>query len=69
MRARGAARRAGMTLHKSHLEEPERDFTPVSGPEALSLVTQLTRECWAWRGETLPENDRATFRFVPRECR
>lgn len=60
-------RRARMTLHKSHLGEPERDFTPVSGPEALSLVASLTRECWAWRGEPLPETNRATFRFVPRQ--
>lgn len=68
--ARAAARRATMVVRKTRLGE-ELDFTPVAGPEALSLVTRLTLECWAMRGEPCPPLDRRTLRvrFVPFEQR
>lgn len=56
-----------MVVRKTRLGEEDRDLTPVTGPEALSLVTRLTVECWAMRGEPCPPLDRRTLsvRFVP----
>jgi len=56
-----------MVLAKRRLGDEEHDFTPVSGVEALSLVTRLTLECWTLRGETCAPLDRNKLevRLVP----
>jgi hypothetical protein len=45
----------------------EDDLNPINGPEALSLVTALTKESWTLSGRALPEYTRADIpcRFVP----
>jgi hypothetical protein len=57
-----------MVLHKGHVGEPEVDFSPVSGPEALSLVHRLTLTSFSLAGLTRPTYTRAQIpcRFVPR---
>jgi len=68
-RERAEARRARVTLHRSKLERRERDLNPVWGAEAISLVTQLTRESWSAAGLEFPSYTRAEtpVRFVPRQ--
>ena len=67
-KTRAQARRERMTLHKGRLGEPEVDFSPVSGAEALSLVHRLTLTSFALAGLPQPTYTRAQipFRFVPR---
>lgn len=59
-----------MTLRKRRLGERERDFSPVRGAQALSLVTELSRESWLETGRDLPTYSRAEtpYRFA-RESR
>jgi hypothetical protein len=54
-------------LHKARLGEQDGDGGGVTGAEAVSLVTQLTRHCWALQGETIHPLDRGALpvRFVP----
>jgi len=49
------------------LERAEGDLTPMSGPDAVSLVRQLTSESWSLAGLELPSytRDRIPWRFVP----
>jgi hypothetical protein len=56
-----------MTLHKGRVGEPEVDFSPVFGAEALSLVHRLTLTSFSLAGLTLPTYTRAQIpcRFVP----
>lgn len=55
-----------MVLHKTRLQGIERDFSPVRGGEAVSLVHRLTIEGWTLAGRELPAYPRARIpvRFV-----
>lgn len=66
-RARAALRREIAVLNRTQLGGVERDFQPVMGPEALSLVTRLTQESWATAGREFPRYERSQIpvRFVP----
>ena len=66
-RARAKARRGAMTLRRGGLQADEHDLSPLSGAEALSLVTRLTREGWSLSGRELPDYARSSIpcRFVP----
>lgn len=57
-----------MTLHKGQVGDPEVDFSPVSGAEALSLVHRLTLTSFSLAGLARPTYTRAQIpcRFVPR---
>ncbi|GMV14607.1 MAG: hypothetical protein DPW22_02895 [Alphaproteobacteria bacterium] len=59
-----------MVLQKGRLGEPEADLTPISGCDAVSLVTRLSRESWLETGLELPGYSRkqTPYRFV-RESR
>ena len=65
---RAQARSEQMTLRKSHLGEPEVDFSPVFGAEAMSLVYRLTLASYDLAGHTHPAYSREQIpcRFVPR---
>lgn len=58
-----------MVIRKGHLGEPETDLTPVRGPAALSLQTQLTRESFSLAGvdTTSPARRPVLVRFVRRQ--
>ncbi len=45
----------------------KRIWSPISGVEALTLVTQMTNEAWSLSGRALPTYTRASipYRFVP----
>lgn len=64
---RAQARKARMTLHKSHLAAAETDPEPVYGAQALSLAARLTRESWSLTGIAEPSYTRSQIpcRFVP----
>ncbi len=66
-RTRAEARRGRTILRKSILRRAEADITPLSGPEAVSLVRTLTAESWSLAGFELPSytRDRIPCRFVP----
>jgi hypothetical protein len=67
-RERARQRAPRMALHKGRLGEPEVDFSPVRGAEAISLLTQLTLEAYGLAGidvTPLPRNQ-LSVRFVPR---
>ena len=65
---RAQARRERMTLRKTRVGEPEVDFSPTFGAEAISLVYRLTRTSYGLAGLPRPEYTRETIpcRFVPR---
>ena len=65
---RAQARRARVTLRKSHLGDPEADAIPVFGAEAVSLVHRLTRMSYSLAGHPLPVRARSEVRcrFVRR---
>lgn len=67
---RAQARRERMTLHKGRLGEPEVDFSPVFGSEAISLVYRLTLASYGLAGQPRPTYARAQIpcRFVPRRA-
>lgn len=48
---RARQRRETMILRRTSLEDGEEDLTPVFGEEAISLVTQLTRESFGISGD------------------
>jgi hypothetical protein len=66
-RARAEDRAKRAILHKSHLGPREKDLTPIAGGEAISLLTQLTRESWSLSGRDLPTYARREIpcRLVP----
>lgn len=66
-RLRAERRRERAVLHRLRLGETEPDLSPIRGVEAISLVTQLTRESWSLSGRPWPEYSRAEtpYRFVP----
>ena len=65
--SRAEARRGRAILRKSRLQRAEADLTPMGGPDAVSLVRQLTAESWSLAGLELPTytRDRIPWRFVP----
>ena len=65
---RAQARGERMTLRKSHLGEPEVDFSPVFGADAISLVYRLTRASYSLAGYTRPSysRDHIPCKFVSR---
>jgi len=67
--ARADLRRTRAVLNRTRLQRIEPDPVPVSGPAALSLVDQLTRESWAVAGLDMPLYGRTDIpvRFVPRK--
>lgn len=66
-RERAEARRARMTIVRTPEGAGAPDPVPVQGAEAISLVTQLTRESWSLAGLPLPSYERSAipFRFAP----
>lgn len=66
-RLRAEERRRRAVLQRAPLGEVEPDLDPISGAEAISLVTQLTRESWSLSGRPWPQYSRADtpYRFVP----
>jgi hypothetical protein len=70
-RSRAEGRRSRVVLRKSLLHAWDGDVAPVSGPEAVSLVHQLTRESWSLAGLAEHSYTRAEtpVRFVPRPRR
>lgn len=65
--SRARARQGRAILRKSRLRRSEADLTPISGPDAVSLVRQLTTESWSLAGLEAPNytRDRIPWRFVP----
>jgi hypothetical protein len=57
-----------MVMRKGRLGQGEVDFTPVRGPEAVSLATRLTIESFSLAGleSTESSRDRIQVCFVPR---
>jgi hypothetical protein len=66
---RAHERQARMSLHKTRLGEPEADFSPVFGAEAVSLVHQLTRISYGLAGYSVSRSPRAQMpcQFVRRQ--
>lgn len=64
---RAKARGERMTLRKARLGEPEVELTPVSGADAISLVTRLTRTSYSLAGYQAAAYTRRSIpcRFVP----
>jgi hypothetical protein len=58
-----------MVLRKGRVGERDAELSPVHGAEAISLVTELTRESWALSGRPMPRYARSEIpiRFVPRQ--
>jgi hypothetical protein len=65
---RAALQAKAMVIRKIRLGEPELDFSPVRGAEAISLTTQLTIESFslARLGNARHPGDSMVVRFVPR---
>jgi hypothetical protein len=57
-----------MVIRKSRLGQPDLDFTPIRGVEAVSLATRLTVESFSLAGihSVTGSRDRVQVRFVPR---
>jgi hypothetical protein len=57
-----------VTLRKTRLQAREEDPSPVTGEEAVSLVSRLTREAWSLAGMPEPTYTRreTPYRFIPR---
>ncbi|MBS0422002.1 MAG: hypothetical protein JSR66_30125 [Proteobacteria bacterium] len=66
-RFRAAQRRLTASLNRTSLGAVEQDPAPLFGLAAVSLVQQLTRECWALAGNETPGYSRVQtpVRFVP----
>ena len=58
-KARADARRSRIVLHRTTLHEGEKDLDPVSGEEAISLLTTLSRQSWSMSGRPLPSYTRS----------
>jgi hypothetical protein len=63
---RAKARQGRVTLTKLPGKDPG-ECGEVRGPEALSLVTQLSKTAWAFTGKPIPQLARheLPIRFVP----
>jgi hypothetical protein len=66
-KSRAARRRRTASLNRASLGGTEQDPSPLFGLAAVSLVQQLTRECWALAGQETPGYSRGEtpIRFVP----
>jgi hypothetical protein len=66
-RLRAQARYSRAILRKGRLQGREDDLSPLSGPDAVALVQQLTAESWSLAGLPVPTytRDRIPWRFVP----
>ena len=66
-RERARARQQRVVLHKTRLGAEELDFSPIEGPEAISLLTRLSKESCQLAGLTEPpyERHQIPVRFVP----
>lgn len=53
-RQRAEERRAKMTVRRTSLEAGEEDLNPVFGEDAISLLTQLSRESFQMAGMDVP---------------
>jgi len=64
---RAARRGSVMRIHKATFGQ-EVDLSPISGADAISLATQLSREAFSLAGREPPTYARANIpvRFVPR---
>lgn len=67
---RAELRRHRMVITRCSLEDSGVDPNPTFGAEAISLVTQLTRELWSLSGRSWPDYGRAEtpYRFTTLEC-
>jgi hypothetical protein len=67
-RDRAAERGKVMVLRKGQLGQPDTDFSPVRGADAISLATRLTVESFslAGIGSAAGSRDCVQVRFVPR---
>lgn len=67
-RERATERAQLIVIRKARLGEPEVDFTPVQGAEAISLATRLTIESFSLAGVGNHRRARESVqvRFVPR---
>ena len=67
-RERATERAKVMVIYKARLGQPELDFTPVRGEEAISLTTRLTVESFSLAGVASARHarDGVPVRFVPR---
>ena len=65
-RMRAEARHQRVVLRRVLLGAPGPDLDPLHGPDAISMVTLLSRESWALSGRPWPEYERADTpcRFV-----
>jgi len=65
---RAALRAKAMVIRKARLGEPELDFSPVKGAEAISLATRLTIESFSLAQLHCAQQPRSSMaiRFVPR---
>lgn len=68
---RAAQRRLTASLNRASVGGIEHDPSPLFGLAAISLVQQLTRECWALAGNETPGYRRSEtpVRFVPSASR
>jgi hypothetical protein len=57
-----------MVIRKGRLGQPELDFTPVRGEDAISLATRLTVESFSLAGieSVAGPRESVLVRFVPR---
>jgi hypothetical protein len=64
---RAEQRRRTASLNRASLGAVEQDASPLFGLAAISLVQQLTRECWALAGKETPGYTRTNtpVRFIP----
>jgi len=64
---RAAERRGRAVIRRVSLEDVTPDPNCLHGVDAISLVTQLTREGWSLSGQAWPEYRRSEtlYRFVP----
>jgi hypothetical protein len=70
-KSRAALRRRTASLKHASLGDIEQDPSPLFGLAAVSLVQQLTQECWALAGRETPGYSRGEtpIRFVPERPR
>jgi hypothetical protein len=64
---RAEQRRKRAIIHRYRSNEAEPDIFPISGADAISLATSLTRESWSISGRRWPDYTRkdTPYRFVP----
>lgn len=65
-KARAEKRRRTMTVRFTTLDD-ETDPWPIRGAEAISLVTQITRDVWSLSGQPSPQYERKNMpvRCIP----